>query len=314
MDRGRTAERPRDIPATGWRDILVRARREARADNLSLLAGGVAFFAMLSLVPALVAVVSIYGLLADPADVERQVRDLTTALPAEARQLVTQQLRDVVESSATGLGFTAAAGVAIALWSASSAVKHLLEAVNSTYDERESRGFVRVRGLSLLLALGAALFVVVAVAVIAVLPSALAETALGAPARVALNLLRWPLLFGGTILALAVVYRFGPSRDDARWRWVTWGAVLAATGWLLASILFSVYAANFGRYNETYGSLGAVVVLLLWLYVGALAVLFGAEVNAEMEHQTARDTTVGPPRPLGERRARMADEVGATPR
>jgi len=312
-DRGRSAERPREIPAAGWRDVALRVKAEAKADNLSLLAGGVAFFAMLSLVPALVAVVSIYGLVADPADIERQVRDLTRALPAEARDLITQQLRDVVRSSETGLGLGAIAGALVALWGASSAVKHLISAINTTYDEDETRGFVRLRGLSILLALGAAVFVVVAVGLIAVLPAALSDTGLGDAARSVLNVVRWPLLFVAMIVALAVVYRFGPDRDNPRWRWVSWGAVVAAVAWVAASIGFAVYTANFGRYNETYGSLGAVVVLLLWLYLSALLVLLGSEINAEIEHQTARDTTVGAERPLGARGARMADEVGARP-
>ena len=308
---GRRSDEPSDIPKRGWKDILIRVKNEAKDDNLSLLSGGVAFFAMLSLVPALVAVVSIYGLVADPSDIERQVRDYTQALPAEARQLVTQQLRNVVDSSSSGLGLAAIGGVLLALWSASSAVKHLITAVNAIYDEDEERGFVKVRGLSVLLAVAAALFLVAAILLIAFLPSALGDSSLGTGARWVLNILRWPLLALGMILALAVVYRVGPDRDDPKWRWVSAGALFATVGWVVASLLFSVYASNFGNYNETYGSLGAVIVLMLWLYLSALLVLLGAELNAETEHQTAKDTTVGPERPMGTRRARMADEVGA---
>jgi membrane protein len=311
--RGRSADEPHEIPARGWRDIAVRVKKEAKDDNLSLLAGGVAFFAMLSLVPALVAVVSLYGLFADPSDVERQARDFTKAMPAEARALVVQQLRHIVASSSTGLGLAAVAAIVIALWSASAAVQHLIEAVNVTYEEREGRGSIKVRGLSLLVALGAAVFLVAAIVLIAVVPAALAQTGVGTAARVVMNVVRWPLLFIGMVAALSIVYRFGPDRDDAKWRWVSWGAVFATVGWILASILFSVYAANFGKYNETYGSLGAVIVLMLWLYLTALLVLLGSEINAEMEHQTAKDTTVGPERPLGARGGRMADEVAPSP-
>jgi membrane protein len=284
-------------------------KQEAKDDNLSLLAGGVAFFAMLSLVPALVAVVSLYGLVADPSDVERQVRDLTEAMPEEARDLLLQQMNNIVESSSAGLSLAALGGLVLALWSASAALKQLIAAVNVTYDEREDRGFLKVRSLSLVLALGAALFVVVAIALIAILPSALGDSGVGQVARVVVNVARWPLLLVGMVIALSIVYRVGPNRDDPRWRWVSWGAVIAAVGWIVASIAFSIYAANFGSYNETYGSLGAVIVLMLWLYLTALLVLLGAEINAELEHQTARDSTVGPERPLGTRGGRMADEI-----
>lgn len=304
---------PSDIPKRGWRDILLRVKTEAKDDNLSLLSGGVAFFGMLSLVPALVALVSLYGLVADPADVERQANDLTQALPTEARELIVEQLRNVVSTSSGKLGFAAIAGTAVALWSASSAVKHLIEAVNAVYDEEEGRGFVKVRGLSILLALGGAVFLVAAVALIAILPAALGDSSIGDGVRVALNVLRWPLLAAGMVAALAVVYKLGPDRDNPKFRWVSWGAVLATIAWIAASILFSIYTSNFGKYNETYGSLGADIVLMLWLYLTALVVLLGAELNAEMEHQTAKDTTVGPDRPLGQRDGRMADEIGVSP-
>jgi membrane protein len=310
--RGRQADRPSDIPALGWRDILLRVKDEAKDDNVSLLSGGVAFFAMLSLVPGLVAVVSIYGLVADPSDVERQANDLTKALPTDAQRLVVEQLRTVVSSSKSGLGLAAIAAIVLALWSASSAVKHLIEAVNTAYGEREERGFVKLRGLSILLALGAALFMAAAIALIAFVPAALGDTSLGTAARFALNIMRWPLLAFGMIVGLAIVYKLGPDRDDPKFRWISWGAVAATVAWILASILFSVYAANFGNYNKTYGSLGAVIVLMLWLYLTANVVLLGAELNAEMEHQTAKDSTVGPDRPLGQRGGRMADEVAAT--
>ena len=290
--RGRKADRPSAIPKRGWLDIAKRVKAEAKDDNLSLLAGGVAFFAMLSLVPALVALVSFYGLFADPSDVERQARDLTKALPEDARNLIVQQLRDVVGSSGAGLGLAAIAGLALALWSASAAVKHLIEAVNATYGEKETRGFLKLRGLSLALAIGATMFLVGAVALIAIVPAALGDSGMADGLRIFLNVLRWPLLLTGMIVALAIVYKLGPDRDNPKSRWVSLGAVVAAVGWLFASLLFSVYAANFGSYNETYGSLGAVIVLMLWLYLTALLVLIGSELNAEMEHQTARDSTV----------------------
>jgi membrane protein len=291
-DRGPRATRPSQRPAHGRSDLLLRVKEAARDDNLSLLAAGVAFFALLALVPALVALVSLYGLFADPADVQRQVEDTTRALPQEARALVVQQLESVVESSSTGLGLTALAGLALSLWSSSSAIKHLIEAINTAYDGSEQRGFVKLRGLSLLLALGAIAFFV-----------------LGDTGRTVLNLLRWPVLVAAMIVGLAIVYRVGANRDGAEWRWVSWGAVFATAGWLVASLLFSFYTSRFGSYNETYGSLGAVIVLMLWLFVTALLVLLGAELDAEMERRGAHETTVGPDRPVGTRAARTADEV-----
>lgn len=291
-DRGRAAERPSDLTVQAWRDILVRTKDAAKADNVALLAAGVAFFALLSMVPAMIATVSIYGLVADPSDIERQVSQLTEALPEEARALITQQLGDVVRSSSSGLSFAAIGGVAIALWTASSGMKHLVRAVNVAYDEPARDSFVKTRGLALALALGAIAFAIVALGLVAVLPAALSEVGLGSVARVAMNLLRWPLLFLAMITGLAVLYRLAPNRAGSQWRWVSWGAVLATTGWVVASILFSIYTANFGNYNETYGSLGAVVLLLLWLFLTALFVILGAEINSEMERQTTRDTTV----------------------
>ena len=203
-------------------------------------------------------------------------------------------------------------GIALALWSASSGMKHLIEAINAAYDEDETRGFLRLRGLSVILTLGAVVFLVLAFALIALAPAILADTGLGAVGRVLATVLRFVVLGAGLIAALAVLYRYAPDRDEPRWAWVTPGALLAAGLWLAGSLLFSVYAANFGKYNETYGSLGAVVILLLWLFLTAFVVIIGAELNAELERQTARDTTKGPEAPLGTREARSADTVGPT--
>lgn len=272
-----------------WREILTRTKGAAKRDNAVLLSAGVAFFAMLALVPAMIAAVSLYGLVADPVDIEHQVRNLTEALPGEARALITQQLRDVVRSSHSGLSFAAIAGVGVALWSASSGMKHLVDAINIAYDQPPRASMVRSRGLAMAFAVGAITFALVALGLVAVLPPALAHVGLGDVTRIAMNTLRWPLLFVAMVGALAVLYRFAPNRSDSQWRWVSWGAVVAATGWTVSSIVFSVYTANFGRYNETYGSLGAVILLMLWLFLTALFVVLGAELNAEMERRTARD-------------------------
>ena len=203
-------------------------------------------------------------------------------------------------------------GTALALWSASAGVQHLLQAINIAYDEDETRGFIKVRGLAVLLSIGAIVFLAAAVGVIAFLPAAVADTALGEPARVAIGILRWPALAAAMVVALSVLYRIGPDRDDPQWRWVTIGSVTATVLWLLGSGLFSLYAARFGKYEDTYGALGAVVVVMLWLYLTAYAIVLGAELNAESERQTAKDTTTGPDRPLGAREAEAADTIGPT--
>ncbi len=271
-----------------------------------------AFFALIAIVPAMVALVSIFGLVADPGEVQRQVADNLAAAPREVRQLVVDQLEGVSTASSTGLGIGLVAGVALALWSASSGVKNLLAAINSVYDERESRSFVPLRGLALLLTLGAVLFLAAAFLVLTVVPAVLEDSALGDVTRWTIVILRWPALALAWIAGLAVLYRVGPDRQEAQWRWVTPGAVLATVLWLAGSALFSLYTSSFASYNETYGALGAVVITMLWLQLTGFAILLGAELNAELEHQTLMDSTTGEPRPLGRRGAVMADTVGAT--
>ena len=310
--RGRLATSPVEVPARGWKDVLVRTRIETKADNVSLLSAGVAFYALVSLVPGLVAVVSIYGLAADPSSIGDNVLDLLGAAPSEVQDLVEAQLRSITSSSHARLTLGAILGVAVALWTAAKSMKHLVTALNVAYDEEETRGFIRLRAISLLLTAGAVVFVLAAVFAVAVLPSLLGRTALGSAGRIAVDVIRWPALGVGLMAALAVLYRYGPDRDDPKWRWVSPGAAVATVLWLLASVVFSIYAANFGRYNQTYGSLGAVIVVMLWLYLTVVAVLLGAELNAELERQTVKDSTTGPDRPIGERHAEVADTVGAT--
>jgi len=271
----------------GWLDVLKRVRKEAKQDDVSLLAGGVAFFALLALVPAMAAGVSIYGLFANEATVVRQVRGVLGAAPEEVRNLVVAQLRSIVSGSTGGITVTAVIGILVALWSASSGMSHLLGAINVAYDEGETRGFIRVRGVSLLMTIGAIVFLLIAFTFVAIVPALLAKTGVNAVARVGAGIVRWVILLPAMIVALAVLYRFGPDRDQARWSWLSPGAVFAAVAWLIASLLFSLYTANFGRFNETYGALSAIVVLMLWLYLTAYVVIIGAELNAELERPAA---------------------------
>jgi membrane protein len=309
-NRGRQAKSPTDVPAPGWRDVLHRTIAEAKQDRISLLAAGVAFYFFLALVPALVVAVSVYGLIADPADIRRFVSETLSAAPTEVRQLVTAQLRGIVRSGNTTAGISAVIATIVALWSASSGMGHLVEAVNAAFDEEDHRSFVRKRALSLVLTIAAFAFGIAAIIGIAVLPSLLADTPLSDGARVVIGVLRWPVLAIGMLVGLAVLYRTAPHRKAARWTWVTPGAIVAVVIWTGGSLLFSLYAANLGRFQATYGSLASIAVLLLWLFLTALAIILGAELDAELERQTMKDTTEGPEKPMGQREAYAADTLG----
>jgi membrane protein len=254
-----------------------------------MLAAGVAFFSLLALVPMLVALVSIYGLVADPSEIEANIDDALAAAPVEVRDLVSSQLGAIVESSHSGLRLGAIVGILIALWSASSGVRHLIDAVNQAYDQHETRGIVRLRGMAVVMTIGGILLLVAAVAGLVVLPAVLDHHGVAGVARVGLLVLRWPLFAALALAALAVIYRYAPDRDLGRWQLLSPGAVAATVVWVIASLAFSVYTANFGRYNETYGSLGAVVIVMLWLFITAYVVIAGAELNAELERQDTLD-------------------------
>lgn len=308
-DRGRDAEAPGDVPAAGWKDVGLRVKAEIKEDLVPLLSAGVAFYLLLALFPALAALVSIYGLVADPAEVSEQVANATSALPESAQTLITDQLEGIADGGG-GLGLALIGGVLAALWTASSGMKHLIGAINAAYDEPEGRGFLKLRGLSLGLTVGAVLFGAIAIGVVAVLPSVVDRLPLGDVGQVLVQVGSFVGLAAAFALGLAVLYRYGPDRDAPRWQWVSWGAVIATAVWIAASLAFSFYVSNFGSYSETYGSIGAVIILMLWLVITAFAVILGAEINSELEAQTERDSTVGEPRPMGDRDAVKADNLG----
>jgi len=308
---GRQADQPQEIPPSGWKDIAKRTAKEVKQDQVPLLGAGVAFYALLSLFPAIIAGVSIYGLVADPATVRDQINRLTEMLSPETAAIIGTQLKQVTSGAGGALGVATVIGILTALWSASSGMKALVTGVNLAYDETESRKFVKLRGLSIVLTLGAMVLMGLALALIVGFP-ALADswpTAL----RWTVGGLRWVLLAALLIGALAVLYRYAPDRDEPRWTWVSWGSGIATLLWILASIGFSIYANSFGNYNKTYGALAGVIILMFWLYLTAVIVLVGAELNTEMELQTAKDTTAGPTRPMGERDAHAADHVAESP-
>jgi membrane protein len=269
------------------RDVAMRLKADVKRDAVGLLAAGVAFYALLALVPSLVAIVSLYGLVADPTDIERTVDDLLAAAPTEVQDLVRSQLSAIVDSSASGLRVGALVGLAAALWSASSGMKHLMTAVNRGYHQTETRGFLKLRATSLLLTVGLMVLGAAALLGLVIGPQALSRNGGTGVARDVLMVARWPLLAVVIVVGLSIVYRFGPDHDEPRWTWASTGAVVAAALWLLASIGFSIYTANFGSYNETYGALGAVVVVMLWLYIGTYAVIAGAELNGQLAEISA---------------------------
>jgi membrane protein len=312
-DRGRSADRPSALPALGWRDILWRVWTQIGEDNVSIVAAGVAFYVMLALFPAITAFVSLFGLIADPNQVEQQFANLRGVIPEDAWSLLNRQLRAVVSANPESLGIGALIGLGLALWSAGAGVRAMMTALNIAYHEREKRGFVRFYATAFLFTLGIALLGILSLGVIVIGPVLLNFIELGGIAQVLVRLLPWLVLGIFVVVALGVLYRYGPSRSEPKTRWVSWGAVVAAVLWIGASLLFSIYVANFGTYNETYGALAAVMILLLWLWLSAFIVLIGAELNAEMEHQTERDTTTGEPKPRGERGAYVADHLGGVP-
>jgi membrane protein len=310
--RGRQATRPSEVPPRGWVDVLKRTRRGIRDTNASIVAAGVAFYAFLALVPTLIAVVAIYGLVANPADVKDQITSFAGAAPRDAQRLLSNQLSSITRGAGGGTGVAAAIAIGAALWSASSGVAALNTGLTVVNRETETRGMLKRRLLALALTLFAVFGVVLMLALVVALPSLLDSAGIGGMGRTALELARWPLLAVLLLDGLAVIFRYGPQRRRPKWRWISPGALVAMIIGLVASIGFSIYVSLLGNYSKTYGALGAIIVVLLWLYLMALAVLFGAALNAELEHQTTRDTTAGDERPIGERGAQVADTVGPT--
>ncbi|MEP3685803.1 MAG: YihY/virulence factor BrkB family protein [Sulfitobacter dubius] len=310
MARGRGAETPMEIPAPGWKDILLRVKDEIATDHVSLVAAGVAFYALLAIFPAVTALMALAGLVMEPAEVTAQLESLINLIPEEAANIILDQAVAVTGSEETGLGWAFLIGLGLALYSASKGVGSLMEGLNVAYDENETRGFVAkliwTLGLTLmligvlLLGLGATLAV----------PAIVAFLALPGWFETLLTYGSWVLLAALTTLALAVLYRYGPARDNAEWKWLTPGSVIACILWIVASVGFSIYVSNFGSYNESFGSMAGAIILLMWLWISAFIVLLGAEFNSEMEAQTRKDSTTGPDEPMGQRDAVKADRLG----
>ena len=281
-----------------------------KRDNLSIISAGVAFYALLAIFPGLIALVGIYGIFFDPAQVREHMSALTAVLPPDAAKLIGEQLAQVTTMEKTSLGVGSIVAILVALWSASAGMRTLMTALDVAYSEEENRGMFRFYGTSILLTFGAVLGALVAIATIVAVPIALQFLGLGETFENVVSYARWPLLALIMLLGLAIVYRYGPDRRKPMWRWVTWGAVIATLLWIGGSALFSLYVTQFGNYNKTYGSMGAIVILMTWFLLTSYMFLIGAEINAEMERQTKKDTTDGGGKPMGQRSANAADTVG----
>jgi membrane protein len=310
-DRGRSATTPSEIPARGWKDILLRVYANISRHRIMALAAGMTYYSILAIFPAIAALVAVYGLFSDPTTIAKHLDQFGGFLPGGAIDVAREQLTRVSSKGSQTLGLTFLIALAVSLWSANAAMKSLFDTLNIVFAEDEKRGFVKLNAISLCFTVAGVLFVLAALGSIVVIPVALGYIGLSNASDLLVRRGRWPSMYLVIALALAIIYRYGPSREKPRWRWITWGSAISALLWLGVSALFSWYAASFGKFNETYGSLGAVIGFMTWLWISAIVILLGAEIDAEMEHQTARDTTTGSPKPPGVRGARMADAVDA---
>lgn len=305
--RGRVADGPHAIPWRGWKDVLWRTAREAAQDRITIVAAGITFFTLLAIFPALGVFVSLYGLIADVALVQEQLVQLSTIFPPEAVRLLGEQMMRLAEGRTGSLSIAFVVSLLLSLWSASAGMRSLFDGLNIVYDETEKRNYFARSAMTYLFTLALLLFLSLVSAILVAAPFALDVLGLREGWLIAA---RWPLVYAVAAGSFVIAYRFGPSRRHAKWRWLVPGAMVAAFFWLAGSAAFSWYVNNVARLDATYGSLGTAVAFMLWVWLSAVIVLMGAELNAEIEHQTALDSTVGPAKPMGERGATMADTLG----
>lgn len=308
--RGRNADTPRQIPAPGWKDILVRVKHEVGEDRLTMIAAAMAYYALLASVPALSSLVLLYAWFTDPASISEHLVSVERFIPTEAGEIIRQQLTSLASKASSTLGFSALGTLLFSLWSASKGSSAVIEAMNIIYDEKECRGFFKRTGMAIAFTLLGTVLSLVAILVVVALPVVTGFFDFGALFNSLSKIVGWLLLLGILSFYISCMYRFGPCRERARWKWVSPGSVIASVLWAATSLLFSWYASNFANFNKTYGSLGAIVVMMTWFYLSSFIILLGGEINAEIEHQTKKDSTTGSPKPMGSRGAEMADTVG----
>lgn len=308
--RGRSATSPLQIPAKGWKDVLWRTYEQIGDDRLLAVAAGVVFYGLLALFPAVTALVSSYALFADPQTIREHMSFIADILPAGGFTIVQDQIERVLAKGETKLGFAFGLSLSLAVWSANGGMKAIIDALNVVYDEHETRGFFKLNAVSLAFTLGALIAILTAIGLVVAAPLGMSSIGLGQVGELLLKYGRWPALAVMILLGLALLYRFGPSRRTPKWKWVSVGSVLATFAWLVGSAALSYYLSNYAGYDATYGSLGAAIGLMMWMWMSTIVVLFGAELNSELEHQTAKDSTEGSEKPIGLRGAEVADTVG----
>jgi len=311
QERGRDATSPSDTPSIGWKDTILRVYTNIGEHRILALAAGMTYYSILAIFPALAAIVAIYGVFSDPGNIAKHLDQVSGLVPDGAIDVARDQLTRVAANGSQTLGLTFGIGLTVSLWSANAAMKSLFDTLNIVYGEREKRSFFKLNAISLVFTLAAIAFVLLALGALLIMPFVLKSLLFSSFADLLIRISRWPAMFLAAALGLACIFRFGPSREAPRWRWITWGSVIATVLWIAASVLFSWYAANFGTFNKTYGSLGAVIGLMTWLWISAIVILLGAEIDAAMEHQAAHDTATGSAIPTGDQGARMANTVGA---
>jgi membrane protein len=308
--RGREADTPAEIPVRGLKDVLWRVFTSVTEDRVTLIAAGVTYYLLLALFPAASVLVSLYGLLADPAAIADRIAPLGSVMPVDALNIFLDQVRALSAERGATLSAGLVGGLALALWSANNGIKALFDAMNVAYREKEKRSLVRLNLVSLAFTFGAFMIAIVILFAMGVVPAVLNYFWLDRWAEMIIRIARWPIMMVFVGIGIMALYRFGPSREPAKVRWLTWGAVFSTLLWFAASVGVSFYLSNIANYNATYGTLGALIGFMVWTWISAIIVIVGAEINAELEHQTARDSTTGTPRPMGERGAYMADTVG----
>lgn len=285
---------PWQLSRKSWVAVLKRTAEEFTRDRVTSVAGGVTFFALLALFPAITALVSIYGWLADPASITEHLNTLNRFLPDSAVELLAGQVQAIASAPKSALSIAGIIAILIALWSANGGMKAMIEALNIAWFETEKRSFIKLNLVSLAMTLTAIVGIILLLLAIAVIPTILRIVMAGSAVETIVNLARWPVMLGLLILGLAFIYRFGPSKDDPGWQWISPGALVAALGLMIASMGFSFYVSNFANYNETYGSLGAAIVMMMWLWIAAIVVMTGAELNSEVERQIKIENGVPP--------------------
>ncbi|KAA9010417.1 YihY/virulence factor BrkB family protein [Histidinibacterium aquaticum] len=309
---GETAPTPRGLPRAAWMEIGKRVWADIGRDHVALIAAGIAFFGLLALFPAITALMAIAGLVLEPSQVTEQLDRISAFVPQGASEIILGQAQEVAGSDQAGLGLAAVVGLGLALYSASKGVSSLMEGLCVAYDEQDERGFVKRTALTLVLTVVLVIGIVAGLAATILVPSLLSLLTLGPVTEFLVAAARWVVLLAMTVVGIGILYRYGPDRDAPQWRWLTPGAVLATILWIAASAGFAIYAENFASYQESFGAMAGMIVLLMWLWISAYAILVGAEINAEAERQTAQDSTVGEARPAGSRGATAADHAPKT--